>query len=88
MVSDVLNVYSTTLSNISAIQSNELNIVMKRLTAYAAILLVPTLIASVYGMNFDFIPLSSHVYGFYITVAAMAVLTGLTFLNFMKNDWL
>ena len=88
MVSDALNVYATTLSNIAAIQSNELNIVMKKLTAYASILLVPTLIASVYGMNFAHIPLSEHAYGFYMVVGMMVVFTGIMLANFIKNDWL
>ena len=87
MVSDVLNVYSTTLSNISAIQANELNVVMKKLTSYAAILLVPTLIASVYGMNFEWIPLSRNDWGFFITIGMMFVFTTFTFIHFKKNDW-
>ena len=88
MVSDVLNVYSTSISNISALQANELNLVVKRLTSYAALLLVPTLIASIYGMNFTNLPLSDHTYGFYILMGVMVVLTGIVLANFIKNDWL
>ena len=88
MISDILNIYSTTLSNISAIQANELNVVMKRLTSYAAILLVPTLIASIYGMNFARMPFADHPWGFFIILAFMTVLTGLAFANFNKNNWL
>lgn len=88
MVSDILNVYSTTLSNISAIQSNELNIVMKRLTSYASLLLIPTLIASVYGMNVSHLPFAQHTYSFYILVGIMTVTTGAVFIYFLKNDWL
>ena len=87
MVSDVLNVYSTTLTNISAIHSNELNMVMKKLTSYAAILLVPTLIAGIYGMNFDWVPLSNNEWGFFITIGIMLFFTTITFINFKKNDW-
>jgi magnesium transporter len=88
MVSDVLNVYSTTLSNISAATANELNVVVKRLTSYAALLLVPTLIASIYGMNIDKLPLAQNTYGFYIVLGIMGGLTGIVLLNFIKNDWL
>lgn len=88
MISDILNIYSTTLSNISAIQANELNVVMKRLTSYAAILLVPTLIASIYGMNFASIPFADHQWGFFIILGLMVGLTGLAFANFNKNNWL
>ena len=39
-----------------AIESNRMNAVMKRLTSYSIILLLPTLIAGIYGMNFDDLP--------------------------------
>ena len=87
MVSDVLNVYSTTLSNISALQSNELNVVMKKLTSYAAILLVPTLVASIYGMNFEWLPLARNDWGFFLTIGLMFAFTAVTFIHFKKNDW-
>ena len=49
------NIYSSILSNLmdafASIISNNLNIVMKFLTSITIILSVPTLIASIYGMN-------------------------------------
>jgi len=88
MVSDVLNVYSTTISNISARTANELNIVVKRVTSYAALLLIPTLIASIYGMNISNLPFAEHPYGFYIIIGIMVLITGMGLANFIKNDWL
>ncbi len=88
MVSDALNVYSTTLSNLAVMTSNELNIVVKKLTAYGAILLIPTIISSIYGMNFVHIPLAKHAYGFYIMMVIILGLTGGILLYFKKNDWL
>ncbi|MFH0869006.1 MAG: magnesium transporter CorA family protein [archaeon] len=88
MVSDVLNVYSTTLSNMLAISSNELNIIMKKVTSYATLVLIPTLVAGVYGMNFKYIPLAEMKYGFAIIIGIMAVMTALALANFIKNDWL
>lgn len=59
-----------------AIESNRMNAVMKRFAAYSIILLGPTLIAGVYGMNFDDLP-KSH--GFWNSILAMgAVGLGLT----------
>lgn len=88
MVSDVLNVYSTTLSNILAISSNELNKIMKKLTSYATLVLIPTLVASIYGMNFQYLPFAEMKYGFAIIIGVMTVMTAIALANFMKNDWL
>jgi magnesium transporter len=88
MISDALSVYSTSISNISAMTSNELNLVVKKLTSYGAILLIPTVIASIYGMNVSHLPFAQHQYGFYIVMGIMTVITGLVLANFIKNDWL
>ncbi|MBI2137320.1 magnesium transporter CorA family protein [Candidatus Woesearchaeota archaeon] len=87
MVSDALTVYQAALSNISAMTSNELNIVVKKLTSYGALLLIPTVIASIYGMNVN-LPFAHWQYGFYVIAGVMTALTALAFLRFMKNDWL
>ncbi len=42
---------------------------MKRLAAYAALVAVPTLIAGVYGMNFDFMPELRWRYGYAVAWA-------------------
>ena len=88
MVSDVLNVYSTTISNISATKANELNIVVKKLTSYAALLLIPTVIASIYGMNVEGLPFAGSSFGFYVILGLMVLITGAMMANFIKNDWL
>jgi magnesium transporter len=51
-----------------AIESNRMNAVMKRFAAYSIILLFPTLIAGIYGMNFDDLP-KSH--GFWDSIVIM-----------------
>lgn len=48
------------------------NEVVKRLAAWAAILALPTMIASFYGMNFEFMPELKWHYGYPMTLAAMA----------------
>jgi len=49
------NVYSNILSGMmdafASVISNNLNVVMKRLTMISIILMIPTLFASIYGMN-------------------------------------
>lgn len=59
----------------ASVISNNLNIVMKVLAIITIVLSIPTLVASFYGMNFNFIPLSNVQSGFYIVVFASFVLS-------------
>jgi magnesium transporter len=71
-----------------AVQSNTLNAVMKRLTAFTVILMVPTLIAGIYGMNFDHMPELASPYGYAGALAAM-VISVLAIASFFRaRDWL
>lgn len=80
-------IISTLEIHLAAI-SNNLNIVMKRLTAWAAIILVPTLIAGIYGMNFRFLPFSANPNGFWLALGAMAVSVWALYGYFKRNDWI
>ena len=68
-----------------AIESNRMNAVMKRLTSYSIILLLPTLIAGIYGMNFDDMP-KNH--GFYGSLGAMTLIVIMLLIFFKKRGWL
>jgi magnesium transporter len=59
----------------ASIISNNLNIVMKALTVITIVLSIPTLVASFYGMNFNFIPLANVKSGFLIAVFGSFVLS-------------
>ena len=52
---EMSNIYSNILSGMmdayASVISNNLNVIMKRLTSISIILMIPTLIASLYGMN-------------------------------------
>ena len=52
--------------------SNRLNVVMKQLSAWAAIILIPTLIAGIYGMNFEHMPELGWFFGYPFALAVMA----------------
>jgi magnesium transporter len=73
--------------NLSFIQLSE-NETMKRLAAYAALVAVPTLIAGIYGMNFQYMPELSWRWGYESVVALMAVLDGFLFWRLRKAKWL
>ena len=79
----------TTIVDIRMAQSaNQLNEVMKKLTAWAGIILVPTLIAGVYGMNFDHIPELHWVLGYPLALAMMVSAAVALYLGFRKRGWL
>ena len=68
--------------------SNRLNEVMKKLTSWAAIVLVPTLVAGVYGMNFVHMPELAWRYGYLYALALMAAASGTLYLMFKRRGWL
>ena len=78
-------VLSSALDVYLAIESNRMNAVMKRLTSYSIILLIPTLIAGIYGMNFDDMP-KNH--GFYGSLGAMGLIAFGLFIFFKRRGWL
>ncbi len=67
--------------------SNKLNVVMKSFTVIASLILLPTLIAGVYGMNFTFLPLRNHPYGFWIMIVIMFLSVLVMFLYFKRKNW-
>jgi magnesium transporter len=62
--------------------------VTKRLAAYGALITVPTLIAGVYGMNFDFMPELKWSFGYPLVVVAMVAIDVVLFFRFRKAGWL
>lgn len=78
------NILSGTMDAFAAIISNNLNIVMKRLTSITIILMVPTLVASMFGMNvvngFEKTP-----YAFIIIIIISIILAFLLMLVFRRN---
>src|SRR3990172_7536375 len=68
-----------------ALQENETT---KRLAAYAALVAVPTMVAGVYGMNFQYMPEIQWVHGYPVTLAIMALLDVYLFCRFRRAKWL
>jgi magnesium transporter len=80
----VTTAISVTLSLIT-LQENETT---KRLAAYGALVAVPTMIAGVYGMNFQYMPELQWVHGYPVTLAVMGLLDVYLFYRFRKAKWL
>lgn len=75
---EMCNIYrdilSGTMDAYASVISNNLNIVMKLLTVITMIISVPTLIASLWGMNVD-VPFEGLPYGFWIVIGISVVIT-------------
>ncbi|GAA1570256.1 MULTISPECIES: magnesium/cobalt transporter CorA [Kribbella] len=71
-----------------AIASSEQNEEVKRISAWAAILFAPTLIGTVYGMNFDKMPELHWEYGYPFAIGLMALVCGGLHQIFKRRGWL
>jgi len=80
----VTTAISVSLSLIT-LQENE---VTKRLAAYGALIAVPTLIAGIYGMNFQYMPEIQWVHGYPVALLLMAFIDLYMFFRFRKAKWL
>lgn len=69
-------------------QDDELNDMLRVLTLVSAILLPITMIAGIYGMNFDYMWELHQVWAYPLVLIVMAVLCGLLFRSFRRNKWL
>jgi len=71
----------------ASVISNNLNIVMKTLTVITIVISIPTLVASIYGMNVN-LPLQDNPYGFLIVILCailLAIIAGVILILFTRN---
>ena len=71
-----------------AVVSAEQNEVVRKISAWAAIITVPTFIASFYGMNFDHMPELRWHAAYPVVVGLMLALAGGLFASFKRAGWL
>lgn len=87
---EMSNVYSNILSGMmdafASVISNNLNVVVKLLTAITIILMIPTLIASIYGMNVK-LPFQESPHAFLITLGMSFILLVIGVSIFIKRKW-
>ncbi|MGW2784514.1 magnesium/cobalt transporter CorA [Streptomyces populi] len=81
LVSDILSAH---LAQMSVRQNDD----MRKISAWAAMAAVPTMIAGIYGMNFDHIPELHWLWGYPAVIALMTVLEILLFRLFKRRGWL
>lgn len=78
----------TAMSVNTSMISLQYNEVMKNLAAYAALIAVPTLIAGIYGMNFEKMPELKWQYGYLFAISVMVFIDGLLVRRFRRIGWL
>jgi magnesium transporter len=64
------------------------NMDMRKISAWVAIAAVPTMVAGIYGMNFDNIPELHWTYGYYVVLGLVALVCVGLFTTFRRNNWL
>lgn len=80
-LSDILN---ANLAQVSVRQNDD----MRRITAWAAILAVPTMVAGIYGMNFTHMPELDWTFGYPYVILLMAAICATLYILFRRSGWL
>ncbi|OBK26327.1 magnesium and cobalt transport protein CorA [Mycobacterium asiaticum] len=64
------------------------NMDMRKISAWAGIVAVPTMVAGIYGMNFHFMPELDSRWGYPSVISVMVVICVLLYFSFRKRGWL
>jgi magnesium transporter len=84
-INDLLNsVLSANLTRVSVRQNED----MRRISAWVAILAVPTAVAGIYGMNFEHMPELEWRYGYPLVLGGMFLICLLLYRAFKRSGWL
>ncbi|HEY7910976.1 MAG TPA: magnesium/cobalt transporter CorA [Blastocatellia bacterium] len=78
----------STMDAYLSISGNRMNMVMKRLTSISTILMSVTLVAGIYGMNFDYMPELKWRFGYIGTLMAMLIIGLAIYFYFRRIKWL
>ncbi len=78
------NILGVNLTMVSVRQNEQ----VQKISAWAAILVVPTVITGIYGMNFRNMPEIHWSLGYPVTLVMMLVISGLVYLGFRRSGWL
>jgi magnesium transporter len=91
-VTDAIDIYqdllTSALDSYLSMISNNLNQVMKTLTSLTVILIVPTFIAGIYGMNFEYMPELHWRFGYAFALGTMLLAAALLFVYFRRKGWI
>lgn len=78
---------TTVLETNLTIQGNRLNLIMKKVTSWAAIIAVPTAVTGFYGQNLPYPGFATY-WGFVFSTVLIVVLSSALWVTFKHRDWL
>ncbi len=61
---------------------------MRKISAWVAIVAVPTMVAGIYGMNFNYMPETHWRYGYFAVLIVLAVIMISLYVGFKRNRWM
>ena len=64
------------------------NVDMRKISAWVAIAAVPTMVAGIYGMNFEHMPELHWAWGYPAVLTVMLAVCLFLYATFRRNDWL
>lgn len=82
------DVLSSLLDAAAAKVALQQNTDMRKISAWVAMAAGPTMIAGIYGMNFDHMPELHWTFGYPLVIGLMVLITLVLWRNFRKHDWL
>ena len=87
-IDNLRDLLGSTMDVYLSLQSNRMNMVMKRLTAVSTILMSVALVSGIYGMNFQHMPELAWPYGYYFALGLMLVMAMGLIIFFRWIKWI
>jgi magnesium transporter len=88
MVEGLRDVLSSVFEAANLLEQQRQGLITRRLAAWAAILAVPTAIAGIYGMNFEFMPELHWRYGYFLVIGLIVAACVVLYVSFRRSRWL
>ncbi|WP_345003532.1 magnesium/cobalt transporter CorA [Streptosporangium album] len=83
------NELSNSILQAALARSNALaNEDMRKISSWVAIMAVPTMIAGIYGMNFEHMPELDSIFGYPVVIGVMVIACSLLYRGFRRNGWM
>ncbi|NIJ64253.1 magnesium transporter [Sphingomonas leidyi] len=88
MVDDLREVLTSVFEFSNLLEQQRTGVITRQLAAWAAILAVPTAIAGIYGMNFEYMPeLKAH-NGYFVILGVIMTICVILYARFKRTGWL
>ena len=88
LLQNILSVNLTLETKALSEAANTTNEEVKKISAWAAIFFAPTLVGTIYGMNFDHMPELGWALGYPFALALMALICGGLYVMFKRRGWI